>query len=431
MYISKVHLRNIRCFADLKLSFDPGENHLPWTVVVGDNATGKTALLRSIALGLCDESSAAGLMKESDEGYIRRDQDQPGSIIIELRSRRTADRYRIHTRIEKIETGSGSYERVRQRTTPKKKFPWDKLFVCAYGVGRGTSGTGDIVGWSLINAVYNLFNYNEGLQNPELMLHRLPSKSRQSEVTRTLGKILLRDKKAIQAKRSGIVATGPWGPDMPLRDVADGYRSSLLWITDMIGWAFAKAPDTSRLQEITGIVLVDELEQHLHATLQRDIVHGLRLAFPKIQFIVTTHSPLIASSIGPLPGKGGRSVTQVGARDRLVYLHFGVERAVLAEYIPSMRLQRVDQVLASRAFKYLIDADPSVETVLRETSVLAAKRRRNRDDEARYRQLCQALEPILLPVGQTLVERELESKRYARVMRELRKASKLLEGTNS
>ncbi len=85
MYISKVQLRNIRCFVNLELSFDLGGPRPPWTVILGDNATGKTTLLRSIALGLCDESSAAGLMKESDEGYIRRELNEPARITIELK----------------------------------------------------------------------------------------------------------------------------------------------------------------------------------------------------------------------------------------------------------------------------------------------------------------------------------------------------------
>ena len=49
---------------------------MPWTVIVGDNSTGKSVLLRSLALGLCDQTSAAGLLRESDEGYIRRQRDQ-------------------------------------------------------------------------------------------------------------------------------------------------------------------------------------------------------------------------------------------------------------------------------------------------------------------------------------------------------------------
>jgi len=54
-------------------------------MVTGDNATGKTTLLKAIALGLCDQSSAAGLLRESDSGYIRRN-DRTATIDIELRS---------------------------------------------------------------------------------------------------------------------------------------------------------------------------------------------------------------------------------------------------------------------------------------------------------------------------------------------------------
>ena len=46
-------------------------------------------------------------------------------------------------------------------------------------------------------------------------------------------------------------------------------------------------------EEITGIVLVDEIDLHLHFRLQREIIPRLRKALPKVQFIVTTHSPMI------------------------------------------------------------------------------------------------------------------------------------------
>lgn len=439
MYISNVHLRNIRCFVNLELSFDLGGPRPPWTVILGDNATGKTALLRSIALGLCDESSAAGLMKESDEGYIRRGQNEPARITIELKHKKNrAKTYRINTRIEKVSTGKGHYERLRQTTHPPKDFPWDDLFACAYGAGRGVSGTGDIVGWSIINAVYNLFNYIEGLQNPELTIHRMAHERSQNVVLRTLGDILLGDPKAVRLPQpkdrrkqpTGISMSGPWGPDMPLRDLADGYRSCLLWITDMLGWAFAKAPQLSKLEELAGIVIVDELEQHMHATLQRDIVHRLRRAFPNMQFIATTHSPLIASAVGPLseaqPGTGNEEE----ARDKLVCLELQANNVVTREYLPSMRLRRVDRVLASRAFKYLIDEDPSVERVLREASILAAKEERTPAEQRKYKQLRRALEPILLPGGQTLIERQIESTRYSEIVRELRRLSQEVRDTS-
>jgi len=132
-------------------------------MLVGDNAVGKTALLRCIAVGLCDESSAAGLMKESEEGYIRRS-EKAGKIIVELTDPLDPDaEYRITTKIERISVGSNglAFERLHQKTDPQKKFPWNRIFACAYGMGRGTAGTGDIAGYSVINAVYNLFNYGD------------------------------------------------------------------------------------------------------------------------------------------------------------------------------------------------------------------------------------------------------------------------------
>ncbi len=74
MYISQIRLDDVRCFGD-GFVIDLEENGEPvmWTSILGNNATGKTTLLRSIAIGLCDEASAAGLLKESDQGYIRRD----------------------------------------------------------------------------------------------------------------------------------------------------------------------------------------------------------------------------------------------------------------------------------------------------------------------------------------------------------------------
>ena len=47
--------------------FDVSHEHPVWALVVGDNGTGKSTVLKSIALGLCDETSAAGLLKESEQ----------------------------------------------------------------------------------------------------------------------------------------------------------------------------------------------------------------------------------------------------------------------------------------------------------------------------------------------------------------------------
>ena len=178
LYLSHVHLRNVRCFNTLDIELGgPGIEPAGagWNLILGDNATGKSTLLRSIAMGLCDEASAAGLLKESDEGYIRRGETK-ATIVISLHDPNTpSKKFRITTEVRSDEKGRGIFaDRVRQKTNPPGTgFPWETLFVSGYGAGRGVTGTGDISSYSAIDAVYNMFNYSEGLQNPELVILRL------------------------------------------------------------------------------------------------------------------------------------------------------------------------------------------------------------------------------------------------------------------
>ncbi len=370
MYLSRIRLQNVRCFESLDLRLDLSKEPTPLSVVVGDNATGKTTLMRSIAMGLCDEASAAGLMKESDEGYIRRG-CQKASITLDLVSvGRREQHYQIRTTIQKEKGKNGSFDRVRQNTRPSKyAFPWKALFIAAYGAGRGVAGTGDIAGYTPINAVYNLFNYSEGLQNPELMLWRHSERERIEKALTTFTRT-----KKVHREASGVLVDGPWGDDMPLRDLADGYKGAILWLTDLLGWAVAWKRDLDDLADIRGIVLIDELEEHMHARWQRTVIHDLRQILPGIQFIVTTHSPLIASSVGVINAKTDS--------DKLFVLELQEENRVTAFDHPHMKGWRMDQVLASRAFRYQIHADPDFRETLRRGSELLGKPQLSRAEKS-------------------------------------------------
>ena len=373
-------------------------------MILGDNAAGKTALLQTIAIGLCDEASAAGLIKESEEGYIRRG-ERSAFITVELRrSTKSKKIYSIRTEIKKIKTRAGTYERVRKITKPTGSIPWQSIFICAYGAGRGTSGTGDIAGYSTINAVYNLFNYREGLQNPELTIRRLENDNSKVSVLEALEGILLgsKSKKTIELPSSGITVDGPWGNKMPFRDLADGYKSTLLWVTDFLGWALSQKPSIRGTSEITGIVLIDELEQHLHATWQDRIVTDLRSHFPKVQFITTTHSPIVASSVG--------QIKETVDRDNLIFLAVDEGNIVVGDKLPSMKGWRADQVLASKGFKYLIQAAPDWDDILYEASILASKgERRNKKEQHRYEQLKTKIAENFIGEGHTEIERQIQN----------------------
>lgn len=396
MYIEEITIRNIRCFEKLTLNLKPDADPSTFLALVGDNATGKTTLLKTIAMGLCDESSAAGLMREADAGYVRRGVKW-GDIRITLRRRGGRRRYCIQTKIASHPAG----EQLHQTTDPPSRFPWKGLFVSAYGAGRSTSGTGDISGYSVLNAVYNLFNYAEGLQNPELSLHRIKSRAAYRMVISTLNSFL--DTRNINMTTSGILVDGLWGEEMPLRDLADGYKSSFLWLTDLLGWAVCRDSTLKRSRDIVGIVLIDELEQHLHPKWQEDVVGKLRTLFPGLQFISTTHSPLLAGSVGRL---GDES-----APKELYHLELLPGNRVVSSEVTSMRGWRTDQVLASRAFDTTISSDREINAQLKDASNLLAKgMNRTGRENKRLDSIRKILaQHMIAGEAETAVERQVQS----------------------
>ena len=411
MHLSRVQLRNVRCFERLDIRLGGGPHPPGWTVIVGDNATGKSTLLRSIAMGLCDEASAAGLLKESDEGYIRRGAAKAQIKLSLYDPAAPSKQYQITTEVlREVKRREVFVDRVRQRTIPSgPRFPWEELFVSAYGAGRGVTGTGDVSSYSALDAVYNMFNYGEGLQNPELVIRRLAAtKGGQTVWTRQILKALCAVTRArnIRLTTAGLRVDGPWGDGMPLRDLADGYKSSVLWVTDLIGWALAFKPHLKTTQAIRGIVILDEMEQHLHARWQRTLVGDLRSLFPNLQFVAATHSPLIGSSIGARIAND--------AADYLYVLESTHQNQVQASPHEFMRGWRMDQVLASRAFRYQIQADPEYRELLELGSRLAAKKNRNQDEEQEYNRLRALLRDSIFE-STSPIEREVEQEATQRL----------------
>ena len=400
LYVSKVELKNFRCFEDVTVEADVGGAVAPWTLLTGDNASGKTTLLRAIALGLCDMSSAAGLLRESDSGYIRHDKDW-GRVrisLVESEGHRAGQEFRITTTLTQLHS---RLESLEQETEPSKDFPWGQIFVCGYGAGRGTSGTGDIADYTAISAVYNLFNYTEGLQNPELAIRRLPYRSdRRQGVLEVLRRILnLTDISLAEngSRDKGIIVRDPRDVDVALRDLADGYKSTFLWVTDFLGWALTSG--RSLATDVDGIVIIDELEQHLHPKWQKQLIKTLREVWPRVQFFTSTHSPLVARSFHP------------PAEDDGPYRHYHLRNSETSNSIegvlvPSLWGSRTDQILASQAFDFELDDDPDVERILMSLSLLAgnefltAEQRKQAED---YLVMVKRIESMR--TGQTAPER--------------------------
>lgn len=83
---------------------------------------------------------------------------------------------------------------------------------------------------------------------------------------------------------------------LPISYLSAGYQS-LLWITMDIAYRMAILnPGLDDFKTVTGIVLIDELDMHLHPKWQWNVLEVLAQTFPNIQFIIATHSPILISS---------------------------------------------------------------------------------------------------------------------------------------
>lgn len=89
------------------------------------------------------------------------------------------------------------------------------------------------------------------------------------------------------------------GEAQPFSNLSDGQRCMLALVGDIVKKAITLNPHLGRnaLQQAIGVVLIDELDLHLHPRWQRSLVESLRTIFPSIQFICTTHSPFLIQSL--------------------------------------------------------------------------------------------------------------------------------------
>lgn len=317
LYIKRLVLKDIRCFEELDIKFDKPCQSI---IIVGDNGDGKSTVLRSIATGICDQSSASALFRELHGEFVREgSHNDRGSIEVELESH-GGDRFRIVTEIKSLD----AFERVEQKLfrvdgnkekrLKQDDFPWDNIFASGYGPGIRVQGTSDFDYHLTVDAVYPLFRYDVLLQNPELAVRRLIDASRQRQdserdstilpqIKELLAKVLQLDNPdQIFLEENGIYVEGPSGK-VGLSALADGFRGTVTWVLDLVSWWFLYCREWEQPEflDIHGVVLIDEVEQHLHPRWQRNIMHLLTDSFPNVQFIATTHSPLVASSCRSIP----------------------------------------------------------------------------------------------------------------------------------
>ncbi len=299
MYITKIKLEKIRGFGNETLDFTKKTTSrnklLPRmrTVILGKNGTCKTTLLRCIAIGLSGIDDARGLITEPVGTLISEDKGN-AKITIELSPDNGKTKTTVTTKLLKSENNEDSID--NKKWEPKQP---NQLFLCGYGAGRCSEGSDIKRAYRIIDSVYTLFWYDEPLISTELTMRRLRDYRRSNFYDRTMNGI----KKALGLKPSvrfnlpkggGITVSGPTiGKNIPLEGLADGYRMTFNWMLDLYAWGM-KADCITGKGGIKGIVLIDEVDQHLHPSMQSNLLNRLSKMCPELQVITTTHSPMVA-----------------------------------------------------------------------------------------------------------------------------------------
>jgi hypothetical protein len=84
---------------------------------------------------------------------------------------------------------------------------------------------------------------------------------------------------------------------VPATWLSQGYQSLIAWLADVVGQILLEAGAPVEASDMEGTVLVDEIDLHLHPTWQVRLIPALKKVFPRLQFIATTHSPMVLPAL--------------------------------------------------------------------------------------------------------------------------------------
>lgn len=341
--LTRVCLANIGPFPSLTLDFRD-----EWNVLLGNNGSGKSTILKAIALGLCGDDPQAA----SAAGRLLRTGESTGSIelIVGANTYRThlvRDGHRVHVR-------SGGL-------TPLQTGNWVVLgFPPLRGVSlRRLEGPGDAqkpnpVVEDLLPLIADtvdnrLDDVRQWLVNLEVNSNESPSVSK-AQAARNRQ---LRDDffSAIQRLSPGVTIRpqpldqNAWEVQVetadgivPMSQVSQGMSSLFGWIGTLLQRMYEIYPDSPAPTAEPALLLVDEVDAHLHPRWQFELVEAVKKCFPRLQVIATTHSPLVVS---------GMLASEVLIVERSLDPGVGVQVRQASEDADGLR---ADQILTSDLF---------------------------------------------------------------------------------
>ena len=274
-----------------------------WTLLLGDNGMGKSSILWAIGLALLDGELAHGLLANLSSPLVR---DERGVARISVEAGH--------------ETFGVSIENTERRERVIESPISPDFMVFGYGSARGSAFGGPNRAVELdrpLDAISTLYGLRTSLIHTETWLRGLEhsalkagEESKEASLFAIVCSVLTKvlpgvDEIRIDSDR--VILSGPTLGTCGIASLSDGYATTLGWLVDMMArWLHEQKRRSVEIksnfnEEMTGLVLIDELDLHLHPRWQMRIVDDIRRAFPRMSFVATTHNPL--TLLGAKPGE--------------------------------------------------------------------------------------------------------------------------------
>ncbi len=336
MYLQSLDLTNFRVFRHAKLKFlhcdqrataaRPKPRYPNINLLLGNNGAGKTTLLKAIALTAL--GPAAGTSGIYPYRLVRREPLVNGRPTGKEPIERALlmAKFRMHEQDQSAANEAGimqsevaivrnedveefqSVEHERALWQPIYRERSEAFFCVGYGATRrverqkidpgGRRSTQSMRATrvqGLFEDSYSLIPLNAWL--PEFLK---VNPGRYSQIKTLISGLLGPDRFTFTAEQEdGEYLFERDGLRVPFPALSDGYRAYLGWIGDLLYHVTQTCPPGKKLVENKGIILIDEIDLHLHPEWQMTVLPTLARELPNIQFVVTSHSPLVASSLEP------------------------------------------------------------------------------------------------------------------------------------
>lgn len=327
MFLSEIHIENFKGLKDVGFSFTKSMN-----LIIGDNGTGKTSILEAIAVALGGFLSGIDGVNtiHFSKDEIRQENQLMGtgsnSIIYRTPVRVEADitidnhRFRFVRQKKSVSSSRSTIEprdicrlagRMAQdshsvlpiisyqsfsRISNQKKDKWEDPFSDDFSRVVGyTDCLEEASNTKLLTNWFKKMEYITWQQEREIV----EFETVKNAISRFMQVMLDRkDVRIFYDKRTEELMYSDMRECLPIRFLSSGFRTLLGMVLDIAYRMAVLNPNL--LGEIVvstpGIVLIDEIDLHLHPNWQWRVVKALKTTFPRVQFIATTHSPLIISS---------------------------------------------------------------------------------------------------------------------------------------